>query len=210
MSREDKFTDDAPRSERMSPNSPDHGWWGRENIDIPYKKVNRLLRASVGKSWDGVWSKICAEYRNGYVADVIRSYVGWAVEKNATIVDGQPYDSKGRRLWYNDFYVDKNGILQYINEKRKYSGWLYKVIGYIHKIENKLYFRYENIWYECEFAGLSFKGDRQEVHQIYPRYDGIDQYCHFFVRIGRGNTYACVGKRQVDSKMTKRLDGLSS
>lgn len=212
MSRENKFSEDAPRTERMSPNSPDHGWWGRENIDLPYHKVWRQLRSSVGEPWDNVWSKICFEYKTGYVANEIRSYVRYQVHENVKFEKGKPYRSDGGPL-YRDFFVDGKGILCYYEEPR------YKekpsFVGYLINLENKYYCKYEDIWYECEFPGLYFDGDRWPIRQFYPRHNEIDQYYHFYIRIKTtdsgwaGSTFACTNKRQVDSKMAKRLDSLA-
>lgn len=77
-----------------------------------YRIVDRYLRASIGKRWADVYSKLCAVAdAKTYRGAELRRCIGWEVDMNG------PTHIRYR----NDYYVDPDGLLQEFKNKRRWK-----------------------------------------------------------------------------------------
>jgi hypothetical protein len=113
--------DFSPKKESMRrPHIINYG--GKEFSDL-IGPLHRYLQAQNGRPWNDVWSDICKVLKgNGlqanHIKDHVRQYVGGIPHSGKTFFHPDDwYQARGR--WGVGVYVDKNGILQRYQGKKR-------------------------------------------------------------------------------------------
>lgn len=197
--------EELPLRENMR--SPWNGF--RRNQQRSYAPLKRFLASRVGQPWDKVYSEISRQNSLGnYAERETRDWLAQAVELAVTMVDDQPYNDRGHRLFEGDFWVDpRDGILKLVPAKprqvypRQPDNYPNVRIDDTHR-----YVLINDCWYFVTFAPLADgKGallpkDAQDVILRLP--PNADRWA--YVKEWWADVYACA-KQQISGKEIKRL-----
>lgn len=130
-----------------------HGWDAKE-FSERLGPLRKFLRSRVGQSWNDVWSEICASLKaDSVVQNHVRDHVGWDVEQDVIMVDGEPIHSTKDMGVYSLFYVNPDtGILCETpkNKRRKWAGYPKQYVPGENDMHQ--YHIIDGVWYEVELA----------------------------------------------------------
>lgn len=173
------------------------GWDSKDSTDNLNPLIRYLVK-QVGRKWDDVYSEICTNFSHkSVVQSHLRDHVNDIVSMDIIMIDGHPYYRSYNRpikleSWrYDGLYVDPtDGILKKVKpqQRRKYK---HKPFGV--KINNKLYVRVNNVWYEF------LLGPRKT--RIYLPDSPFD-----YTELSIWGNSVVVGKKQLNKKEIKELN----
>lgn len=200
-----------------------YGWDAKE-FNENLAPLHRFLHTKIGCHWNEVWSEICENLRvDSVVQSHVRDHVGFDVELNVVMINGEPYQATRDGKIYSRFYVNPDTGILCENTQRKYHYRNRKQLPQFvpGKDEWHQYRLIDNIWYEIKLAPLP------ETKMFPDRYDRLNYDCrwmntvkdvlltrsrfygfgasHTDCRRTYGNNVYAVNKRQLNSREIKKL-----
>lgn len=158
--------EDAPERERMREH---HGW--REGPRDNLSPLYNYLESNVGRSWDKVFSEICAvsdlrSFAGKHLREHIDGYVISEIELAVRL--GRRYGFYGKQ-----FYYDSNRILRQHTDR--WPGYRQPINEDECVIDGRPYIRINNCWFEAKYVEITecrseWDWIKQErVNRYYPK-----------------------------------------
>ena len=188
-----------------------------------FNPLRRYLSSKVGQLWNDVFSDICAnnDLRNKVQGDV-REHLTWMVHNHVEVIDGQPFETNGYRIW-RDFWVHPDtGVLQKAPSSSYKRRWVRKTEWEQVPIDALTkYVKVDGIWFKVafkpfiddEYRAAFKKGDKPFDKDRVGSFD-----CIFLGSLSRsldnarrqlsyewGANICAVSKRQIGSAEIKKM-----
>lgn len=196
------------------------GWDSKKGDGRRHTRVytNRFLHSHLGEKWDKVYSKLCdppEEKKKEY--KLIRNACdkGYCIEVSTYEENNKVYETQYcHELWYDEYYVDNNGILRQYKKNNWRKEWRKSYRS------NNQRFEYIDGKYYSQIDGIHYELIPKEFHPEWLKVP--DRYQPYYYDIAYKTSTAkecfkrygkCIylaDKKQLNSKELKRLGFVNS